>query len=210
MVVRVRNGAWPLAASMDRQVQWTSIDTEPTIEKNRGLIEWELTEYWRDRSRDRMATMNVNTTLVTVTVTRVHGYRRGLATAAVRLRYKTAPLDIGPTDRCLWRHRAGDWVRTDFNEPAYVLSSRFAGCVSAVRGSRHGTMLLYRVPCSTRHRPDGQSTVMTLCRKNSGSETTAATTKMITLTDKLCRTFTHRRIIWLCVLRPTQPSVHPG
>ena len=36
-----------------------------------------------------MATMNVNTTLVTVTVTRVHGYRRGLATAAVRLRYKT-------------------------------------------------------------------------------------------------------------------------
>ena len=34
--------------------------------------------------------MNVNTTLVTVTVTLVHGYRRGLATAAVRLRYNTA------------------------------------------------------------------------------------------------------------------------
>jgi len=32
---------------------------------------------------------NVSTTLVTVTVTLVQGYRRGLATAAIRLRYKT-------------------------------------------------------------------------------------------------------------------------
>ena len=60
--------------------------------------------------------MNVNTTAVTVTVTRVHGYRRGLATAALRLRYSTA------TRPALATHNS---VRGT-NVPAAVQTTRYA------------------------------------------------------------------------------------
>ena len=112
------------------------------------------------------------------TVTRVHGYLRGLATAAVRLRYSTA------TRPALATHSSVSGTKV----PAADQTTRYAVRNDASRNSR--------LVWTTWHWPDGQSTMMTLWRKNSGSETKAATTKMTTLADKLCRTYIHRHLQW--------------
>ena len=98
--------------------------------------------------------------------------------AAVRLRYSTVTKPALATQR----------TASGANVPAVVQTTRYAARNVPCRNSQ--------LVCRTRHRPDGQSTVTTLCRKNSGSETTAATTKTTTVTDKLCRTFarTHQSI----------------
>jgi len=65
--------------------------------------------------------------------------------------------------------------------PAAVQTIRYA----VLKVSSRNNQLM----CTTSHWPDGQSTVTTLYRKKSGSETRTATTNMTTLADKLCRTY---------------------